>query len=86
MPILQAVESWLYKYGISAHVLKFTRGRISAILTMTGVCFHCCREHENNHWVMIATPGFNTLRILCHSTGKVDNHRAPFVPELLKLI
>lgn len=86
MPVLQAIESWLYKYGISAHVLKFTRGRVSAIVTMTGTCFHCLREHENNHWVLIATPGFNTVRILCHSTGKVENQRAPFVSELLNLM
>jgi len=86
MPVLQKIESWLYQYGISAHVLKFYRGAVSAIVTMTGTCYHCLREHSNNNWVLIATPGYATVRIRCHSTGKTDNQSAPFVEDLLKLI
>lgn len=86
MPILQEIETWCYRHALSAHVLRFVKGKLSAIVTMSGTCYHCCREHSNNHWVLIATPGFATIRVLCHSTGKVENVRAPFVSALINLL
>lgn len=86
MPVLQSIERWCYHHALDAHVLRFYRGQVSAIVAMTGVCYHCLREHRENNWVLIATPGYSTIRVRCHSTGKSDSLKAPFVDDLLKLM
>jgi len=65
------IEKFFAAIGVDAHCSYFTHGTKSRIVGMRGQCYVCRREHRNNHWVLINTPGFSTTRIRCHSTGEV---------------
>jgi hypothetical protein len=80
-----AIERWCYQRELSAWPISFTKGRISNIVIMDGDCYFCQRQHSNNHWVLITTPGYDTVRIRCHSTGRVENQFAPFTHDLREL-
>lgn len=88
--VVQSIESWCWERSLNSHVIDFRPGRTSAIVTMHGDCFFCKKpdgvnphQHHSNHWVIMATPGFTTVRVRCHSSCRVENTRAPFVQELL---
>ena len=88
--IVQDIELWCWERSLNTHVIDFRRGSSAAIVTMVGDCFFCRqgdgvnpRQHSKNHWVIMATPGFPTIRVRCHSSQRVQNLVAPFTEALL---
>lgn len=80
--VLYAIEEWCFHSGLDAHVLGFSRGRLSNIVVMTGDCFFCRIGHNNNHWVLIASPGYNTIRVRCHHADKAQTVMVDFAEAL----
>jgi len=84
MSTLQRIEGWAFENELNAHVIDLRQGTKSTIVTLTGDCFFCRDEnerpirHNQNHWVLIQTPGYSTTRIRCHSSGQVLNRVLPF--------
>ena len=75
--IVMIIENWCFECGIDAHVVGYTKGTTGAdIVYMGGQCFFCRDEsgaphtHENNHWVLIQSKGYDTARARCHASGK----------------
>ena len=78
--IVAKIESWFGIRNIDVCVKQFCLGAGgSHILRMGGTCFVCRREHSSNHWVLINSDGYETTRVLCHSSGQTKIiSRQPF--------